>query len=458
MNFTKSLSVFVTAGTLSAAMAVDVTNVQMEQNPNNCLVTITYELSGPAIVTLDILTNATPNAATGWTSIGGQYICSAQGAVWRKVTTADANNGVYTITWQAAESWLDGNGNGFKVESGCAKAVVSAWPLDNPPDYMVVDISAAAQPNTQRYYPRVDFLPGGLLENDDYRESSLVMRKVPAAGVEWTMGSIAETGRNAARETSHKVRLDANYYLGVFPVTQSQYALVKSGATRPSPSCFQYEADKKMRPVENICWNEIRCSNGETSGAATYFWPNAPHGNSFLGRLRTKTGIPFDMPSEAQWEFACRAGNGEGKWGDGSDYLSSTTDANLAALACYGRANIQNQVAEGDTTWSAADGGTMPVGTHAPNAWGFYDMNGNVFELCLDWFEDDITGHGGAINVNPAAPANNLSGSAGTYRVWRGGSYRHGASGCRAAARSEAIVNGRYNICGVRVACPASAE
>ena len=456
MNFTKTLTVLAAAGVASAAMAVDVTNVQMTQNPNTCKVTITYELSGPAVVTLDILTNATPNAAAGWASIGGQYIWNATGAVWRKVTDADADAGTYTISWQPAESWLDGNGDGFKVADGCAKAVVSAWPLDNPPDYMVVDISSAAQPNTQRYYPAVDFLPGGILGNDDYRGASLVMRKCPAAGVAWTMGSVAEAGRNADKEATHKVRLAENYYLGVFPVTQTQWALIQP--SRPYPSCFQYEADKKWRPVEYVCYNELRLSNSETSGQAAYYWPNAPHGNSFLGRLRTKTGIAFDLPSEAQWEFAARAGNGEGKWGDGSDYLSSSTDANLSALACYGRANIQNSVSEGNTTWAAADGGTMPVGTHAPNAWGFYDMNGNVFEPCNDWFENNPSAHGGAVNVDPDNPAKDLSGANGLYRVWRGGSYRHGAGSCRNAYRTEGIVNGRYNIAGVRVACPASVE
>ena len=98
MNFTMSQAFLAAAMAASSALAVDVANVQMAQNTVNCNVTITYELSGPAVVTLDIMTNATPNATTGWTSIGGQYISSATGAVWRKVTDADAANGVCTIT------------------------------------------------------------------------------------------------------------------------------------------------------------------------------------------------------------------------------------------------------------------------------------------------------------------------------------------------------------------------
>lgn len=425
-----------------------VSNVNMSQSSAK-RVGITYSLSEAAVVTLEIQTNANTSASAddpGWTSIGGPAICNAQGDVWKKVEA-----GSRTITWNPRQTWPD-----HIIADGGARAKVTAWALDNPPDYMVVDISAGAKPNTQKYYPSVDFLPGGILGNPDYRESSLVMRKVPAAGVEWMMGSIAESGRTAEKEASHKVKFDDNYYLGVFPVTQSQWALIQT--TRQFPSCFQYEADKKWRPVEYICYNEIRLSDATTVANTEYYWPNNPHGGSFLGRLRTKTGIAFDMPSEAQWEYACRAGNGEGRWGDGSDYLSSTTDENLARLACYGRANIQNQVSEGNTTWSAADGGTMPVGTHEPNALGFYDMHGNILEICLDWFENDISAHGGAVNINPDAPAKNLSGDNGIYRVARGGSYRHSAASCRSAYRNESIANGRYNIYGVRVACPASAE
>ena len=126
--------------------------------------------------------------------------------------------------------------------------------------------------------------------------------------------------------------------------------------------------------------------------------------------------------------------------------------------SCDVGGNIQNQVAEGNTTWSAADGGTWPVGTHAPNAWGFYDMHGNVFEMCLDWFEANPSAHGGAVNIDTSAPAKDLSGNNGTYRVCRGGSYRHSAAACRSAYRTELIANGRYNIYGLRIACPANAE
>ena len=148
----KSMACAMAVGCAMLANATpEVGNVTMTQRTGSRLVTITYKLTEDAVVTLDVLTNATPNAATGWASIGGKAICNAQGAVWRKVTSADADgSGNYTITWRPDNSWTDEFGNGFKIADGCAKAVVTAYALDNTPDYMVVDISASAQQNTQQ--------------------------------------------------------------------------------------------------------------------------------------------------------------------------------------------------------------------------------------------------------------------------------------------------------------------
>ena len=157
-NFKKALVCAVVAGTATLATATPVvSNVTMTQSDASRMVTITYRLTEDAVVTLDVQTNATPNAATGWTSIGGEAVCNAQGAVWRKVTSADADgSGNYTITWRPDLSWTDEFGKGFKIPDGCAKAVVTAWATNNTPDYMVVDLAAE---KTVRYYPAADFLP-----------------------------------------------------------------------------------------------------------------------------------------------------------------------------------------------------------------------------------------------------------------------------------------------------------
>ena len=232
--------------TATLAATPEVTSVAMAQSSMSRLVTITYTLANaPAVVTLDVQTNANTSAAAndpGWTSIGGEAVCNAQGDVWKKVapelTEGNSFNG--TITWRPDLSWPD-----HKIASGGARAVVTAWALDNTPDYMVVDVSAGAQPNTQKYYPSVEFFPGGILSNQNYRTTKLVMRKIMAKDVEWTMGSTSmESQRETAREATHQVTLTNNYYIGDPPNTTtsptarcapwSKFATTKS-ATPPTP-------------------------------------------------------------------------------------------------------------------------------------------------------------------------------------------------------------------------------
>ena len=376
-------------------------------------------------------------------------MCNAQGDVWKKVP-----QGGRTITWRPDKSW---EGHKVELSNGGARAVVTAWALDNTPDYMVVDISAAAQPNTQKYYPAVDFLPGGILENPNYRTGMLVLRKIMAKDVTWMMGSTTLEGgaaRNATREATHQVTLTNNYYFGVFPVTQAQWDLMQP--SRLAPSYYKNVVDRAMRPVETVSYNEIRSSANHSANAA-YNWPAAPNPNSFLGKLRTKTGIDFDLPSEAQWEFAARAGNGDTKWGDGSGVLNNDADANLNQFGryMYNGGKVQNGTSYAQpAAMCGATNGTAIVGSYAPNSWGIYDTAGNVWEWCLDWFMESITAYGGNVNINPAAPANTLSGAAGTSRVKRGGSWSNAAGYCRPAFR-DADVPTNYAInYGFRVICP----
>ena len=438
----------------------EVSGVQMRQSSTGRKVTITYKLDSVpdgAVVTLDVETNKT-GAATNddadWVSIGGAAVCNAKGAVWRKVTPADADgNGDCMITWRPDLSW---EGHKIELANGGVRAVVTAWALDNPPDYMVVDVSAAAQPNTQKYYPAADFLPGGLLGNPNYRTGMLVMRKVMAKDVTWMMGSTTlETQRNPSREATHQVTLTNNYYFGVFPVTQAQWDLIQP--SRPAPSYYNNAADRAMRPVESVCYNEIRNSANASANAA-YNWPAAPNPNSFLGKLQAKTGIDFDLPSEAQWEFAARAGNGDTKWGDGSGILNSAADANFDKFGRYERngGKVQNGTSYVNPAASCgAANGTAIVGSYAPNAWGIYDTAGNVWEWCLDWYTDNISAYGGRVNIDPAAPANTLSGAAGSPRAKRGGAWNNAAGYCRPAFRDGDAPTNQYINYGFRVICPA---
>ena len=437
----------------------EVSNVVMSQSETSRRVTITYELSNAAngaVVTLDIETNKTgtaTNVDSDWVSIGGAAICNAHGDVWKKVS-----QGSKTIAWRPDHSW---EGHKVALANGGARAVVTAWALDNTPDYMVVDISAGAQPNTQRYYPAADFLPGGV-SNGLYKTTTLLMRKIMAKDVTWTMGSttLEDQNRNADREGTHQVTLTNNYYIGVYEVTQSQWSQV---ATNSSVAA-NFTTERFMRPMEKVSYNEIRNAANETEIAA-YNWPSDPNPSSFLGLLRSKTGLDFDLPSEAQWEFAARAGNGSGYWNDGSPILNANPDANLNLLGRYLNNPASNSATNPAKTIAPANGGTAIVGSYAPNSWGLYDMHGNVWEWCLDWCEDGIAtatdasgdNYNGRVNIDPSNSANYLSGASasGAGRVKRGGCWRLAAGNCRPAFRDgEPPKTSNHNI-GFRILCSA---
>ncbi|MBQ6010730.1 MAG: formylglycine-generating enzyme family protein [Kiritimatiellae bacterium] len=418
-----------TSATLPAAVP-QISGVTMAQDTTR-LVTITYTLAdAPAVVTVDVQTN---NANGGWASIGGEAVWNATGDVWKKVET-----GSRTITWRPDHSWPD-----HKIADGGARAVVTAWALDNTPDYMAVDVSAAAQPDTQTYYPAADFVPGGVT-NGLYKTTMLLMRKIMAKDVKWTMGSVAESGRNATREPTHNVKLDGNYYIGVYEITQTQWQQV----TGYNPSNFT--TDRTMRPVEQVSYTDIRQGKGTASTAASAtggVYPAEPYGDSFLGILRDKTGLDFDLPSEAQWEFAARAGNGEGYWSDGSAMrISSNKDVGLDLLGRYqyNGGKIGTNSGTDPAANCEATNGTAIVGSYLPNAWGLYDVHGNVLEWCLDWYADDITALNGAVNT-----------ASGAHRVIRGGGWYNTAGICRPAFRASNTPTSRNYSYGFRVLCSA---
>ena len=478
-------SIFAIIAAVSADLALAapvVQSCQMTQGPGNRIVTINYVLSEyPAVVTLDVQTNCTENAVDKWVSIGGEHIWNAQGAVWRKVTSADLADGKFTITWDPTQSWTDETGKGFVVDGVTrkARAVVTAWPLDNTPDYMVVDVSSGAKPNTQRYYQAKEFLPGSVpgqtgavTNNTAYKTSMLVMRKIMAKDVTWTMGSNqSEVGRDtlAIREGTHQVTLTNNYYIAIFETTQAQFANIATNSVAITDNTNKFVGD--MRPMCPVSRSEIRNAH-RTAKPTVYLdstenWPSAPTSDSFLGLLNLKSGLDFDLPSDAEWEFACRAGHGSGYWGDGSAVTDATTDANLSRLGRYKRNNPGGGTAT--YSFSPEQGGTAIVGSYLPNSWGIYDMHGNVSEWVLDhslnnaaeWdiataVDTDGVPYGGRVNINPANPTLTLSGTTSTRTIFRGGAWSHEAYICRSSFRNgQARSVCQYDTFGFRVVCRA---
>lgn len=420
----------------------EVTAVTMTQISHRN-VKIDYTVANaPAVITVDIETN---DANGAWVSIGGEHIQRITGDCWKKVQP-----GAHTLRWDPSVDWP-----GHKVADGGARAVVKAWATDNTPDYMVVDISDSAQPDTQKYYPSVEFLPGGLLKNPDYRTTSVVMRKIMAKDVEWTMGSATYAEGYYIREKDHKVTLRKNYYIGVFEVTQLQWEILMKAAGRGADiyrcSHFNCLQDYTMRPVEKVCYWHIRKS-ATLADDPTYDYPADPCPDSYLGLLRTRTGIDFDLPSEAQWEFACRAGHADMKWGDGSSFGGSSPDANLDRLGRY-KDNDGYVAGEAPAQGCSAEHGTAVVGSYAPNDWGLYDMAGNVWEWALGAYKEDITDktEGQPVNENdPTRVAVKIPA--------RGGSWCDVAPTCRISYRFDLDGSQRANFLGFRLACYAGLE
>ena len=186
-----------------------------------------------------------------------------------------------------------------------------------------------------------------------------------------------------------------------------------------------------MRPMDIATYNMIRLQS-DFGVSITISDRDAaePFGESYLGRLRTRTGLDFDLPSEAQWEFAARAGNSAAQWGNGTYITGAANDANLMVQARCAY-NSGDYTATGRT--SGTDAGTAIVGSYAPNSWGLYDVHGNVWEWCRDGAHSDITSN------TTGAPMANAS----NKRILRGGSYAQGYEWdrCRATFRRSDDAN-----------------
>jgi len=394
----------------SAVPVVTPSSVKATQHEFKRTVTIEYQLSGePGIVTIDIQTNVSGSA---WASIGGEHCRTMYGAVNRMNTNTTTKSYAY---WQPDVDWESNDPVAANV-----RAVVTAWSTNAPPDYMVVDLMARSN---LLFYANVESLPGGISDKR-YKTDWLVMRKVPAKGVIWRMGSPTTepnrtTGWDANLEPARLVVLTEDYYLGVYELTQKQYWNIAEGQYTPSPSVFGNAEDSDIRPVEHVTWESFKGKSGAAGQGAS--WPEKGHYANYsanspayykLGYLRVKTGLLFDFPTNAQWEYACRAGTSDG-------FNGGTVDE----YAWY-KANSTNEAT------NVAE--THPVGLKKANAWGFYDMHGNVGEWVLERVyvpEHDAN----TTYVDPTIPEGSYVSSYSTHYTLRGGTYIDVASDCRSA-------------------------
>lgn len=263
--------------------------------------------------------------------------------------------------------------------------------------YMVVDLN-----NGNISY--LESAPAGGWANE-YKTTKLVLRKMTAST--FTMGTpVGEAGRlsftyNGNESLQHSVTLSSNYYIGVFEVTQKQWYLVKG--TQASTSFVSGDTI----PAHSMSWNNIRGGTWPES-------PASPSSTSFVGKLNTLTGLQFDLPTEAQWEYACRAGTTKGLNTPplGADYSASEAAKVSTTLDPTGNINPTN------------------VGTLIANNWGLYDMHGNIGEYTLDWiYRDGSRTYPSGNATDPVGLSTNTSN---TMKAVRGSSDRSGGIRCGA--------------------------
>ena len=253
------------------------------------------------------------------------------------------------------------------------------------------------------------------------------------------MGSPSDENDRWSYEDLHGVVLTKPFYIGVFEITQKQYELVMGA----NPSSRK----GNMRPVERVSYNDIR---GSVNGAG---WPthNQVDANSFMGRLRSKVNMLFDLPTEAQWEYACRAGT--------SSALNSgkpfDDGANCSEVARW-YYNYRNYSSY-NQTWDGKGGFdySANVGSYKENTWGLYDMHGNVWEICRDLWNYGL-GTSGVIDPKGSLT---LCENRYTYRVIRGGGFSSGSE-IRSAYRCYSYVGptDTSDAYGFRVMCSPVAE
>ncbi len=432
-------------------------SVTMSQNLGTRTVTIGYALSnGPAIVTVDVFTNCVGDAFG--VSVGGGNLWTLGGAVNKMVGKGEdfTSPRSYTITWNpdrelwGRESVTDTSVKAPKLAGG-VKAVVTAWSTQRPPDYMVVDLTNAGGAN---YYADADSIPKGV-QDREYKTTKLVMRYIAASQrkTSWPMGPF-----------QIPVKLTNDYYIGIYPITQAQFGTVWSGISWRWESARFYDLtkypDRDLRPVEMWTCNMTRDSyfSDPVEPTTTGVWAGKMNVNFSTGA--DELGWMFDLPTEAQWEYAAAA---ERFFGQAVNVEGATLDK-VAWYQANSTADYYN--AQGEVAGSEIM--THAVGGKLPNEWGIYDMIGNVSEWIRDWMLATNTKAGteaffaaagfgpdadGAY-VNPVAQGSAaLASYGGSNRIVKGGAFETDASGCGVTARNNTASGNQRNWIGFRVVC-----
>jgi formylglycine-generating enzyme required for sulfatase activity len=259
-------------------------------------------------------------------------------------------------------------------------------------------------------------------ENPKILINSLGMKLAHIPAGKFMMGSPASEAERDEGEIQHEVTISKPFYMGIYEVTQREYRLLM-GAAVTRPIFHDGRGGGPDHPMENLKWDQAVAFCRALS--------NLPG--------ERKAGHHYRLPTEAEWEYACRAG--------------TTTPFSFGNPLSSKLANFN-----GNFPFGGADKGiylrkTAKVGSYPPNAWGLYDMHGNVAEWCSDFFDKDY--YAKSAKVDPQGPAQGVlpTDYNGFYRVVRGGCWLDEGRACRSAYRFRAMPHDPYRLIGFRVVC-----
>jgi formylglycine-generating enzyme required for sulfatase activity len=240
--------------------------------------------------------------------------------------------------------------------------------------------------------------PAGQMATGFTNELGMEFVLIPAGTI--FMGSPLDEPGRGGDEGRHKVTLNRPFYMQKTEVTQGQWNAVMG----ENPSHFR--ACGENCPVEKVTWHDAQ---------------------RFIARLNAMSGTSaYRLPTEAEWEYAARAGSQTALSNGSIAVTGCAYDATLDRIGWY--CNNSNHRSH-------------PVAKKKPNVWGLYDMHGNVWEWCQDWYSD----YPSSMVIDPSGPSN------GTYRVSRGGSWYCGAQSCRSANRYKVNPDYRNPLIGFRL-------
>ena len=414
----------------AVAPSVDSTSIATTNVPGS--VVVDYVLSGaPGIVTFEVRTNGVP------LDIGYP---SAVGAVNQLMQP-----GAYRFTWAADVDWP-----GHLIADPSVEVVVKAAATNDPPDYMMIRLDSSSLP--RKYYDKVEDVPGGIT-NHLYKSRVLAMRRIHAAGRAFRQGLMGAEPNRSTTNRGRFVTFSEDYYIGVYELTVRQYQLMVQDGTNWKTYCDAIRSGAGETVYAALLgtgeYDEARAVGGPTpqyyflGNSTAYIWPECDYAvlNTLaIHKIRTATGIPkMYLPTSAQWEFACRAG---------TSTLFANNQTNIAGLGWCSTNNSE------DPLW--VSGAPHAVGMLTPNAWGLYDMHGNVQEWCRDCYAStrDMDANGVPL-VDPSGPASSSAYTINTLQmIVHGGSYVDGSSVC-ASGNAIGLSWGNANRNnGYRLSCP----